>query len=387
MIGAPAPRDRRDLRAAHLTTVDMSLAILLGTELSQRVEEGVQVFGIAAPGPYVPAVEALGVKFVPIPSFSRSFGLSSDVSAAVELFRALRQIRPHVLHTHTPKAGVLGRLLGHLAGVPVVVNTCHGLWATRADPLVKRTVVMAAEIVASQFSDAELYQNDDDRRRLSRWVRQSKVRTVGNGVDLARFRRDPVAGARVRAEWGIGPDEVVVGGVGRRVAEKGIVEFGAAARALSVGSGSARVRFVWVGPDDPSKPDALREAEEGVEFVGQRDDMPAVYSAFDVFCLPSYREGFSRSGMEAGACGCALVLSDIRGCRELGVAGEELLLIPPGDSGALTAALERVIADPDVRGRLAEGISRRASGAFDQREVARRSWEAYRRASTARGMT
>ncbi|HUG86257.1 MAG TPA: glycosyltransferase, partial [Euzebya sp.] len=117
----PRPRDRRDLLLAHLTTVDMSLAVLLDTELRVRVAEGVQVYGISAPGAFVPKVEALGVTHVPIPSFSRSWGLSSDLRAAWELYRALRGIRPHVLHTHTPKAGILGRVIGRMAGVPVVV--------------------------------------------------------------------------------------------------------------------------------------------------------------------------------------------------------------------------------------------------------------------------
>ncbi|HUG84887.1 MAG TPA: glycosyltransferase, partial [Euzebya sp.] len=299
---------------------------------------------------------------------------SSDLRAAWELYRALRGIRPHVLHTHTPKAGILGRVIGRMAGVPVVVNTCHGLWATREDRWVKRALVIGAEVVASQFSDAELYQNDDDRQRLSRWVRQSKVKTVGNGIDLQRFRRDEEGRARVRAEWGIGPDEVVVGGVGRRVAEKGIAEFGHAARALA-----DKARFVWVGPDDPDKPDALREAEEGVHFVGFRDDMPAVYSAFDIFCLPSYREGFSRSAMEAAACGCALVLSDIRGCRELGSHGKDLLLVAAGDPAGIVTAADRLIMRPDLRASLGDAIGRRAAASFDQRQVASCSWNTYRR--------
>ncbi len=365
--------DRRSLRLAHLTTVDMSLAILLETELETRVQEGVEVYGISAPGDFVPRVESLGVVHVPIPSFSRAWGLTSDLRAAWELYVALRRIRPHVLHTHTPKAGVLGRLVGWLAGVPVVVNTCHGLWATREDSIFKRALVIAAEVVAAQFSDAELYQNEDDRRRLSRWIRQSKTATVGNGIDLGRFKRDEEGRLRVRAEWGIGPEEIVIGGVGRRVAEKGLEEFATAAQALT-----GLARFVWVGPEDPDKRDAFRGDAVAVQHVGFREDMPAVYSAFDVFCLPSHREGFSRSGMEAGACGCVLVLSDIRGCRELGVHGQNLVLVPPGDARALVKALEGLLASPRARGDLQRAMVHHAAAAFDQRRIARHSWAAYR---------
>lgn len=365
--------DRRDLRVAHLTTVDMSLTVLLGTELRQRVEEGVRVFGISAPGPFVDELEAMGVTHVPIPSFSRSWGLQSDLRAAGELVAALRRIRPHVLHTHTPKAGVLGRLIGRALNIPIVVNTCHGLWATREDTLVKRALVVTAEALASAMSHAELYQNDEDRRRLSRWVARNKTLTVGNGVDLQRFRPDPESRARVRAEWGVAPGEVLIGGVGRRVAEKGIAELGHAARALG-----DRARFVWVGPDDPSKPDALREAEQGITFLGYRSDMPAVYAALDIFCLPSHREGFSRSGMEAAASGCAVVLSDIRGCRELGRHGEHLLLVPPGDGAALTETLTDLLQDPVKMHTLRHAMLPHAREHFEQRAVARRSWQAYR---------
>jgi glycosyltransferase involved in cell wall biosynthesis len=102
-----------------------------------------------------------------------------------------------------------------------------------------------------------------------------------------------------------------------------------------------------------------------------------VYSALDVFVLPSYREGFSRSAMEAAACGRAMVLSDIRGCREVGIHDEHLLLVPPQDPGALAAALSYLIDEPEGRARLGAAAARRARIAFDQRVVARTSLATY----------
>jgi glycosyltransferase involved in cell wall biosynthesis len=113
--------------------------------------------------------------------------------------------------------------------------------------------------------------------------------------------------------------------------------------------------------------------------------MPAIYAALDVFVLPSYREGFSRSGMEAAATGCAMVLSDIRGCRELGTDGEHLLLAPPGDAAALTAAVARLLDDAALRSALAESARQRALAAFDQRVIARASLDAYGRVLEAQG--
>lgn len=359
----------RPLRVAHLTTVDMSLALLLATELRVDVEAGFEVLGISAPGPYVPEVEALGVTHVPVPAFTRAWSPAGDVRAAWQLWGLLRRLRPDVLHTHTPKAGILGRILGRAARVPVVVDTCHGLWLREGDGRARRAVVLAVEGGASLFSHFELYQNADDRRALRRFVPDRRARVVGNGVDLDRFRFDPDARRSFRAELGVGPDEVLVGGVGRVVAEKGIEELGAAAAALA-----GRARFVWVGPADVG--DGPRPGS--LTFLGARADMVAVYSALDVFVLPSHREGFSRSAMEAAACGRAMVLSDIRGCREIGEHDVHLLLVPRRDPAALTAALERLVSDADCRARLGAAARARAALAFDQRRVADASIEAYR---------
>jgi glycosyltransferase involved in cell wall biosynthesis len=358
---------------AHLTTVDMSLALLLAAELEADHDAGHIVQGWSAPGPYVAEVEALGVRHVALPSLTRSWRPRSDLRAARELWRALRAERPDVLHTHNPKTGVLGRILGRLAGVPVVVNTCHGLWAGPEDRLTKRALVLGAEAIAARFSHYELYQNADDRRALRWAVPARRSQVVGNGVDLQRFQFDPGGRDRVRAEWGIGPDEILVGGVGRRVAEKGLPELGAVATALA-----GKARFVWVGPDDAAKRDRIDpRAIDGVQLVGARTDMPAVYSAFDVFALPTHREGFSRSAMEAAACARAMVLTDIRGCREIGEPGVHLLLVPPRDPAALGAAIEELTEDADLRARLGRAAATRARAEFDQRRVAQVSLDTY----------
>lgn len=362
----------RQLRVAHLTTVDMSLALLLATELSEGVKRGWQMFGVSAPGPWVEQVEALGVRHVPVATLTRSWSPSDDLRATRELASVLRRLDLDVLHTHNPKTGVIGRVIGRMLRIPVVVNTCHGLWANKDDRLTKKALVYGAEALAAQFSHAELYQNAEDAQTLRWAVATRKARVVGNGVDLERFSPDPDAGAKVRAELGVADGELLVGGVGRRVAEKGTREFGVAARALA-----GRARFVWIGPDDPDKSDALCEAECGIELLGLRDDMPAIYSALDIFVLPSYREGFSRSAMEAAACGCAMVLSDIRGCREIGVHGTDALLVPAGDEWGLRNAIDRLVTDDVLRTRLGWAALAHAHSEFDQRRVAQLSFQTY----------
>jgi len=371
----------RPLRVAHLTTVDMSLALLLGTELRIDVASGLEVFGLSAPGPWVDKVEALGVTHVPLASLTRSWDVARDAAAGRELFRALRDLELDVLHTHNPKTGVLGRLLGRAAGVPVVVNTCHGLWLRPGDGLARKAFVLGLEGIAARMSHFELYQNAEDQHTLRRAVPARRSLVVGNGVDLSRFRPDPDGRARVRRELGLRDGDLLVGGVGRRVAEKGIAEYAAAARTLA-----GKARFFWIGPDDPDKADALRADEAGVEFLGERSDMPAVYSALDVFVLPSHREGFSRSGMEAAACGVPSVLTDIRGCREVGAHEREVLLVPPHDVAALTGAIERVLLDAPLRAELGRAARERALIEFDQRAVARASLETYAAIARRKGL-
>ena len=362
----------RPLRIAHLTTVDMSLALLLGTELTVDVEAGHEVFGISAPGPYVDRVESLGVTHVPVRSLTRSWAPTSDLAAFRELVRTIRSLELDVLHTHNPKTGVMGRIAGRLAGVPVVVNTCHGLWARPEDRLAKRVFVYGLEGLAARFSDYELFQNAADRDTLRPVLKRGRHRVVGNGVDLERFAPDPEGRRRVRAELGIADDELLVGTIGRRVREKGLAEFAEAANALA-----GKATFIWVGPDDDTDAETHVPHEDAVRFVGERTDMPAVYSALDVFVLASYREGFSRASMEAAACGTAMVLTDIRGCREVGDDGVHLLLTPPHDGAALTRSLKRLLVDPGLRVRLGGAARRRALAAFDQREVARISLDTY----------
>jgi glycosyltransferase involved in cell wall biosynthesis len=165
------------------------------------------------------------------------------------------------------------------------------------------------------------------------------------------------------------------------VAEKGIREFAAMATALH-----GQATFVWVGPDDAAKPDAIAYDLDGVRFLGERFDMESVYNALDLFVLPSYREGFSRSGMEAAASGLPMVLSDIRGCREIGQHDRELLLVPTGDTEALTAAVARLLDDADLRRRLGAAAQARARQHFDQVAVAAASLQTYAQVAQRRSL-
>ncbi len=151
---------------------------------------GDEVIGISARGDDVPFLEARGLRFVELEGSTRSMNPRADLRAAWSLWRILRAERPDILHTHNPKPGLYGRVLGRLAGVPLVVHTTHGLYAAPDDRLVKRLVVYGLEAVASRFSHVELVQNPEDLELMRRYriAPRRKLRLLGNGVDLQRFR-------------------------------------------------------------------------------------------------------------------------------------------------------------------------------------------------------
>ncbi|CAB4797261.1 unannotated protein [freshwater metagenome] len=372
----------------HLTTVDMSLELLLAPILDEAVLRGHEVIGVSAPGPFVERVEARGVRHVALPSSTRRFDLLADLKTALEFWRVVRRERPDVLHTHNPKPGLYGRVLGRLAGVPVVVNTVHGLYASPDDRPVKRAVVYAAEFVGGHFSHAELVHNPEDlglMRRL-RLAPRRNLHLLGSGVAIERFANpDTGRSAALRAEWGIAPDEVLIGTVGRLVAEKGIPELLEAARGLP------GARLVVVGGPDPDKPDALApavlaEAERrGVVLAGFRSDMADVYGALDVFVLASHREGFPLSGMEAAAAGLPIVTTDIRGCRQIVTDGLNGFLVPVSSVDALRRSLERLVGDRALRERLGAASADRAREEFDERAVVDRVFHCYEEVADRQG--
>jgi glycosyltransferase involved in cell wall biosynthesis/ribosomal protein S18 acetylase RimI-like enzyme len=376
----------RPLRVAHLTTTDLTLRYLLLGQLRRLAAEGYEVTAISAPGPNAAAVEAEGVRHLAWRNATRSWDLRADVAAFAELWWLLRRERFDLLHTHNPKPGVIGRLAARLARVPVV-NTVHGLYATPEDRLGKRAAVLGLEGLAARCSLLELYQSEEDLRwaRRIRLVPPGRSELLGNGTDLSRFdpgRVGPDRVARLRRELGLPADALVVGAVGRLVAEKGYRELFAAARAVC--RRDPRVRFLVVGSPDLDKADAITEAElaeaaADVCFAGWRDDVADLLAAMDVFVLASWREGMPRSAIEAAAMARPLVLTDIRGCREVARHDREALLVPARDPDALAAAILRLAADPALRSRLGAAARDRARRRFDEAAVADRVVAAYRR--------
>lgn len=391
-MSAPRPR------LVHVTTTDISLELLLGPQLEAFVRAGYDVIGMSAPGPYVASIERRGIRHVALDHATRATAPLRDARALAELVRRFREVRPAIVHTHNPKPGVYGRIAARLAGVPVIINTVHGLYAQPADRWRKRAAVYAIERIADAFGQLDLVQSRDDAATLrSLRVPTRRLELLGNGIDLERFspaRVDEREGGsvrdRLRAEVGVAPGSVVVGMVGRLVREKGFGEAFEAARHLT--EAGVDVRFVVVGGHDGDKADTLNDVDierataAGVVLVGERLDVERWYRVMDLFVFPSHREGFPRAPMEAAAMGLPIIASDIRGCREVVEPDVNGILVPVRDAAALVSAIEALVANPQRRAAMGTAGRAKAARDFDQQRCIDLTLAAYSRLLRARGL-
>ncbi|MFN7918089.1 MAG: glycosyltransferase family 4 protein [Vicinamibacterales bacterium] len=377
---------RRSLRVAHITTIDLSLRYLLLNQLRYLQAQGYDVTGISAPGPDVPALTAAGIRHIAV-AMTRRMTPLADLRALIDLVRVLRRERFDIVHTHNPKPGLIGQIAARLAGVPIVVNTIHGLYFHEQSPWLRRTVFSTLERVAAWCSDRILSQSREDVDTLLalKVCPPDRIRHLGNGIDISRFAPgclDPAEVSRERdaLDLGSGP---VVGFVGRLVAEKGLPELLEAA--AIVRRQVPDVRFLIVGPSDESKADALSPASAdatGVadicRFAGMRQDMPLMFSLMHVFVLPSHREGVPRSPMEAAAMGVPSVVTDVRGCREVVDHGTTGLVVPVKNPTALADAILRLLTDRGAAEAMGRAARVRAELQFDERRIFATVHEEYR---------
>ncbi len=381
-------RDTRKPRVAHITTVDLSLRYLLLNQLQRIRDEGYEVFGVSAEGSDVAEVEAHGIPHFAVP-MTRRFTPLADLRALWALTQLMRRERFDIVHTHTPKAGLLGQLAARLSGVPVVVNTLHGFYFHDDSKPIPRRFYIWMERIAAKCSDSILSQNREDMATAvaEQIAKPEQIKWLGNGIDLARFDRRRLTEAsleELRQEIGIESQAPVIGFVGRLVEEKGILDLLAAAKAVIEEIPNAQ--FLIIGPYDDDKPDALRpEVAEryGVaancHFLGMRNDMPELYALMDVLVLPSYREGFPRAPMEASAMGVPTVVTNIRGCREAVDPGVNGLLFPVGDVDALAKCVIELLGDDERHAAMAVAGRRIAEERFDEQKVFDRVLSEYER--------
>lgn len=363
-------------RICRVVTVPLTFATLLREQVRRVVEAGLDLTLVSSPGPQLDEVaRESGARAYGLP-MARKVSPLSDAAALRALASFLRRGRFDIVHSSTPKAGLLTALAGALARTPVRLHTYTGQpWVELRGPM--RWAAMNSDRVVAQLN-THLYCDSESQRQFlvsHRIVSSSRIRVLGagsiSGVDTRRFDPDALSHERqrIRQELGIGRDAVVIVFVGRVTRDKGVQELIGAFTRLAATAGD--LHLLLVGPQepdlDPLPPDTQRDisSHANVHTVGFTDRPERYLAAADLFCLPSYREGFGSVAIEAGAMRLPSVVTRVTGLIDAVVHEQTGLLVPAKDSDALAQAMRRLIEDPELRRRMGAASRERAVRSFD----------------------
>jgi glycosyltransferase involved in cell wall biosynthesis len=317
-------------------------------------------------------VRARGIPLTIEPALVREIRPAKDLLAVVRLARFIRRSRYAIVHTHSSKAGVLGRWAAWLAGTPIIVHTVHG-WGhhERQHPLARRFYILLEQVTQRITDKLIVVSPRNIEKGLADGIATpAKYVTIRSGIELDRFRRPARPREAVRAELGIPLDAPVVGTVTRLSPQKAPLDFVTAA--AQVAASRPNAHFVVVG-DGPLRAEVeSRVAAAGLagrfHLTGLRRDVPDLLHSFDVFALTSLWEGLPRVLIQAMAAGLPVVATAVDGSAEAVEDGVNGLLTPPGDPQALAAALLRLLGDPALAAQMGAAGQERA-GEFGARKM------------------
>ena len=372
------------LKIIRATTVPMSLdAFCKGMlrELSEKYE----VVALSSPDKELSVIaEREGVRTIAVP-MERHISPVKDLKALTKMIRVLQNERPTMVHSMTPKAGLLCMIAAWLTGVPVRVHTFTGLvWPTSTG--LKRKILMVTDWLTCACAthiipEGEGVKNDLLNGKITK--KPLKVLGYGNvkGVDMEQCSRRPEVmkiAEKIRKD-----DCFSFLYVGRVVRDKGINELCAAFERIH--DNYPKTRLFLVGPYEDSL-DPISEETRGIirkngaiEAVGAKsgDELLAYYAAADCFVMPSYREGFPNTVLEAGAMGLPSIVTDINGSREIIVDGENGMIVPPQNEERLYHAMKVMLTSPADREKLAGKARKMIADRFEQGFVRKCLYDFY----------
>lgn len=347
-------------------------------------KKGYEIVSVSSPGPELERLRNLGVKVCEVPMERRMAPLK-DVKSLWQLIRLFRKEKPYMVHSMTPKAGMLCMLAAWLTGVPRRVHTFTGLvWPTSSG--LSRRILMFTDWLTCACATHIIPEGQgvlDDLKNGGITRKPMKVLGYGNvrGVDMGRFSRRPevmVKANEIRKE---GVFTFIF--VGRMLRDKGINELVEAFTQLY--NKYINVRLVLVGRYetalDPLKQETIDRIDTlpAIETVGPKygDDLLACYAASDCFVMPSYREGFPNTVLEAGAMGLPSIVTDINGSREIIENGRNGMIIPSKDVKALYNAMESMLIDKEKRGAMASQARTMIANRFEKSFVQKCLFDFY----------
>jgi len=324
--------------------------------------------------------KARGIPLKIIPSLRRDVSPLLDICALFEIIKLLRERKPTILHTHTSKAGFLGRIAGRICKVPVVIYQPRGhIFDGYFSPFMTR-IFWLLEKIAHNKCDAFVCLTEEERRDWRRWgFSHPLMPIIHSGVDIERFSKPQKPPAVLRRELGIREGTKVVGYVGRLASVKGARYLLFAGEILMKNHKDLLLLFVGDGEEREELERIARERglAERTIFLGHREDIADFYHIIDVLVAPSLNEGFGRVIVEAWAGGKPVVGSAVGGIKELIDDGETGLLVPPTSPLELADAIEKVLRDEDLAGRLGEK-GREKARQYSVEEMVRKTVELYR---------
>lgn len=385
-----------EVRVLHVCTIALTAHAFIAPLAKYLHRRGYEVAIACSVGAQPDAPDDLRCREVPgarmydVP-IARTVSPVQDVVAIVKLWGLIRRLRPHIVHTQTSKAGVVGRLAACLAGTPIVIHTAHAFPFHSQLPPPVRWCYIAIERWMARLTDLIIVDTESVR---SDGLREhvvnapAKLVTVPMGLDLQKFSPSKSGPGNLRAELGVRPLNLVVGTVARLVPDKGMDCFlEMAARILAV---RKDVQFFIVG-DGPIRGTLQQRASDlgiapHVLFLGHRDDVRDLMEAMDVFVLPTKREGFGVVFAEAMAMGKATVGSLIGPVAEVVENGVTGYLVPPDDAQGFAERVLGLLADEKTRLDFGTAGRRRVEEYFNETRMCASIERHYRHLLEARNV-
>ena len=330
---------------------------------------------VVAKGPFPEALRraCIGATLVSV-GIERKISVWADLKALWQLYLLFRRERYDIVHSVSPKAGLLAMVAARIASLPHRVHTFTGqVWVTQRGWrrfLLKKIDCLLAALATDSLIDSP---SQKEFLAIEGVCPAERATVIGHGsicgVDATRFHPDGTWRDTTREELGIPPQACMVLYLGRLNSDKGIMDLAMAFRQL--GSDAQDAWLVLAGPDEASIVDEVRRVvpPERLRYVGQTDTPEHLMAAADLICLPSYREGFGMVLIEAAATGIPAVASRIYGITDAVVDGETGLLHSPGDISGLKLALHQLIGNSELRRTMGEKARIRALRDFSEISV------------------
>jgi glycosyltransferase involved in cell wall biosynthesis len=358
----PAPRSMRVLHVITRMIVGgaQENTLLTVQGLDRRPEYEVTLASGIDLGPEGSLLEQARdtVDLAVIPELARSIKPADDWRALAKLYRLIRARRYHVVHTHSSKAGVLGRIAAKLAGTPIIVHTLHSLVFHDYQPRLVNRTWWAIKKACAPLTDHYISVADaiSEKAIAEGIAPRERFTTIYSGMELDWFLAFNGDRSSVRRELGIPEDAPVVGKVARLFPLKGHEQLLEAAPTIAAAAPDVRFLLVGDGTLQGYVRDRARAAglEENFVFAGlvARERMPATLAAMDILVHTSLREGIARALPQALAMGKPCVSVDLDGAPEVVFPGKTGYLVPPGDPAALADAVTTLLSDPELRAQM-----------------------------------